>query len=189
MLLWGAGSFLGTYPCREHLCVIAAAPTDTLKPDQPEGRTDRLASLLRPYGAPVADLLTDLPADDEPLYMWPMSDVRAPQWVQGRVALAGDAAAAFLPTAGIGASMALESAAVLADELSRTNPTYLPNALQLYQQRRRNQVEAAQTQSRRLARLMFLNSPRLATLRNRALRFASMEQMVGPLIKDLREPI
>ena len=186
---WGAGSFLGTYPCREHLCVIAGAPIETLKPDCLEGRTDRLSALLQSYGTPVTELLTDLPGDDEPLYLWPMSDVRSPHWVQGRVALVGDAAAAFLPTAGIGASMALESAAVLADELSRTDPTYLPNALQLYQRRRRTRVEAAQTQSRRLARLMFLSSPRLASLRNRGLRFASMEQMVRPLIKDLREPI
>jgi 2-polyprenyl-6-methoxyphenol hydroxylase-like FAD-dependent oxidoreductase len=186
---WGAGSFLGTYPCREQLCVIAGAPTEALKPDRPEGRTDRLRALLRPYGAPVTELLADLPGDSEPLYLWPMSDVRSPHWTQGRVALVGDAAASFLPTAGIGASMALESAAALADELSRTDPTYLPNALQLYQRRRRARVEAAQTQSRRLARLMFLNSPRLASLRNRGLRFATMEQMVGPLIKDLREPI
>ncbi|MGH3382936.1 MAG: FAD-dependent oxidoreductase, partial [Nocardioidaceae bacterium] len=94
-----------------------------------------------------------------------------------------------LPTAGIGASMALESAAVLADELSRTDVTYLPNALELYERRRRHRVEAAQTQSRRLARLMFLSSPRLASVRDLALRLASMEQMVGPLIKGLRQPI
>ena len=50
-------------------------------------------------------------------------------------------------------------------------------------------VEAAQTQSRRLARVMFLSSPRLASLRNRALPLASMEQMVAPLINALREPI
>ncbi len=186
---WGAGSFLGTYPCRERLCVIAGAPIETLEPDRREGRAARLSSLLDSYGTPVTELLLDLPGDDERLYLWPMSDVRSPHWVQGRVALVGDAAAAFLPTAGIGASMALESAAVLADELSRTDPTYLPNALQLYQRRRRTRVEAAQTQSRRLARLMFLNSPRLAALRNRGLRFASMEQMVGPLIDDLQKPI
>ena len=186
---WGAGSFLGTYPCRETLCVIAGAPIETLEPDCLEGRTDRVSALLQSYGTPVTELLTALPGDDDPLYLWPMSDVRSPRWVQGRVALVGDAAAAFLPTAGIGASMALESAAVLADELSRTDRAYLPNALQLYQRRRRTRVEAAQTQSRRLARLMFLSSPRLASLRNRGLRFASMEQLVAPLIADLRKPI
>jgi len=186
---WGAGSFLGTYPCREKVCVILGAPLDVLEPDRPEGRTDRLGALLRPYGVPVGDFLADLPGDAETLFLWRMADVRAPQWVQGRVALVGDAAAAFLPTAGIGASMALESAAVLADELSRTDTAYVSNALDLYERRRRTRVEAAQTQSRRLARLMFIRSPTLARLRDRALKLASIEQMVGPLIKDLREPI
>lgn len=186
---FGAGSFLGTYPCRDRVCVILGAPTDTLLPHEPVGRRDRLAALLGPYGVPVADYLSDLPGDDEPLFCWRMTDVRSPSWVTGRVALVGDAAAAFLPTAGIGASMALESAAVLADELSRTNPVYLPHALELYERRRRGRVEAAQTQSRRLARLMFIRSHRIAAVRNRALRFARMEQLVGPLIKGLREPI
>ena len=186
---WGAASFLGTYPCREQLCIIAGAPIDVLQPDRAAGRTDRIAALLAPYGVPVEEFLTDLPADTEPLFLWRMADVRAPAWVRGRVALVGDAAAAFLPTAGIGASMALESAAVLADELSRTSSTYVTNALDLYVKRRRRRVEAAQNQSRRLARLMFIRSHRLAHVRDRALRFASMEQMVGPLIKDLRNPI
>ena len=135
----------------------------------------------------VEPLLADLPDSD--LYLWRMADVRARQWVRGRVVLVGDAAAAFLPTAGIGASMALESAAVLADELSRTSTQYLPDALALYERRRRRRVEATQNQSRRLARLMFLRSPRLCAVRNRALRFLTMEQLVGPLIADLHRPI
>jgi 2-polyprenyl-6-methoxyphenol hydroxylase-like FAD-dependent oxidoreductase len=85
--------------------------------------------------------------------------------------------------------MALESAAVLADELSRTDSTYVTNALKLYGRRRRRRVEAAQNQSRLLARVMFVRSRRLAAIRNRALRFASMEQVVGPLIKELKNPI
>ena len=186
---WGAGSFLGTYPCRERVCVILGAPLDVLEPDRPHGRTDRLAALLRPHGVPVTDFLAELPNDAESLFLWRMADVRAPGWVRGRVALVGDAAAAFLPTAGIGASMALESAAVLADELTRTDTAYLPNALELYERRRRKRVEAAQAQSRRLARLMFIRSGQLASLRNRALKHTSLEQMISPLIKDLREPI
>lgn len=186
---WGAGSFLGTYPCRGRLCIILGAPVDVLQPDRPDGRAARVAALLAPFGVPVEEFLSDLPADSEPLFLWRMADVRAPAWVQGRVALVGDAAAAFLPTAGIGASMAMESAAVLADELSRTDATYVTNALDLYVQRRRHRVQAAQNQSRLLARVMFVRSQRLAGLRDRALRLTSMEQLVGPLIKDLRNPI
>ncbi|MDN5934433.1 MAG: hypothetical protein L0I24_25725, partial [Pseudonocardia sp.] len=70
-----------------------------------------------------------------------------------------------------------------------TDATYVENALHLYEQRRRSRVEAAQAQSRRLARLMFIRSQPLAWGRNQGLRFASMEQLVGPLIKDLRHPI
>lgn len=186
---WGAGSFLGTYPCRDKICIILGAPVEALRPDEPDGRTDRLADLLAPYDISVDDYLTDLPGDSEPLFLWKMADVRAHEWVDHRVALVGDAAAAFLPTAGIGASMALESAAVLADELSRTNSTYLMNALDLYVKRRRSRVEAAQKQSRRLARLTFLRSSTLSYVRNYLLKFASMEQMVKPLIKDLNRPI
>lgn len=186
---WGAGTFLGTYPCRDRLCVIAGVPLDTLRGEESTGRAERLAGLFHDADPPVDALLTAMPGDEEDLFLWRMADVRAPHWVQGRVALVGDAAAAFLPTAGIGASMALESAAVLADELSRTDSAHLPHALELYQRRRRRRVEAAQTQSRQLARAMFLSSARLASVRNRALRLASLEQMVGPLIKGLRQPI
>jgi 2-polyprenyl-6-methoxyphenol hydroxylase-like FAD-dependent oxidoreductase len=137
---------------------------------------------------PVEEFLAGFPDGDTP-FRWRMADVRAPHWVRGRVALVGDAAAAFLPTAGIGASMALESAAVLADELSRTDGHYLPNALELYERRRRRRVQAAQNQSRRLARMMFVRSSALARVRNRALSFTRMEQLIGPLIADLRRPI
>jgi 2-polyprenyl-6-methoxyphenol hydroxylase-like FAD-dependent oxidoreductase len=186
---YAAGSFLGTYPCRDRLCVIAGAPADVFSADRPGARRDRLAALLASYRMPVDAFLADLPGGEAPRFLWRMADVRAPCWVHGRVALVGDAAAAFLPTAGIGASMALESAAVLADELSRTNAEYLPNALRLYERRRRRRVEAAQSQSRRLARLMFLRSAVLSRARNTALRFTRMEQLVRPLINDLRQPI
>ena len=44
----------------------------------------------------------------------------------GRVVLLGDAAAGFLPTAGIGAGMALESALALTKELTRTDAKDIP---------------------------------------------------------------
>lgn len=186
---WGAGGFLGTYPCRSRLCVIVGGPKDVLMPDQTEGRAGRITDLLRGLGAQNDAYLEGLPVDTEQLFWWPMSDIRAPRWVDGRVVLLGDAATSFLPTAGIGASMAMESAAVLSDELSRTDSTYLPDALALYERRRRRRVLAAQSQSRRLARISFVRSPAIATLRNQALRRTSMESMVGSLIKGLRHPI
>jgi 2-polyprenyl-6-methoxyphenol hydroxylase-like FAD-dependent oxidoreductase len=65
-----------------------------------------------------------MPAATADMFYWRLDDCRAPSWRAGRVALLGDSACGFLPTAGIGASMAMESAAVLADELDRTDAKF-----------------------------------------------------------------
>ena len=59
----------------------------------------------------------------------------------------------------------------------------------LYVKRRRRRVQAAQNQSRWLGRLVFTRSRPLAVLRDRLLRFTTMEQMIGPLIKQWTESI
>jgi 2-polyprenyl-6-methoxyphenol hydroxylase-like FAD-dependent oxidoreductase len=76
----------------------------------------------------------------------------------GRVALLGDAAAGFLPTAGIGAAMAMESAWVLGSLLADAALDRVPDALHRYEASQRPRVEAAQANSRQLARLMFTRS-------------------------------
>ena len=85
--------------------------------------------------------------------------------------------------------MALESAAVLADVLSRTDAAHVEQALALYVRRRQARVLSAQRQSRLLARLVFIRSERLAKTRDRLIRLASMEQMIRPLIRQLKQPI
>lgn len=186
---WGVGRFLGLYPCRNRLCIIVGAPVEDLLPSVQEGRADRLKTVLKPFDLPLDDFFVGLPPDTERLFLWRMADVRAPCWVKGRTVLVGDAAAAFLPTAGIGASMALESAAVLADELSRTDDTHLSQALALYVTRRRRRVLTAQNQSRWLARVAFIRSRPLGWIRDQLMRFATFEQMIAPILKQLRTPI
>jgi 2-polyprenyl-6-methoxyphenol hydroxylase-like FAD-dependent oxidoreductase len=181
---WGNGTFLGTYPCADRLCVIAGAPSARFA--SPYGRTDAAAAVLREHG--LSDPRWQERLHDD-LTLWPMADVRAPRWTAGRATLVGDAATAFLPTAGIGASMALESAAALADELSRADAASVPEALALYERRRRARTERAQTLSRRLARLTFVKSRPIAAVRDALLRRASVETLVGPLLRDLRRPL
>jgi len=118
-----------------------------------------------------------------------MRDVRAPEWSRGRVVLLGDAAAAFLPTAGVGASMAMESAAVLNDVLARTNARYVETAIDYYIRRRRKRVEAIQDNSRSLARLMFVTSRPLAAARDFAMRFYTLRMLARDLMKSFDEPI
>lgn len=180
---WGAGHFVGAYPCRERVCLIVGGPSDALR--GPHARAWLRRTLDR-CGLPADRLL---PAADADRWLWPMSDVRAGQWVQGRVALVGDAAAAFLPTAGVGASMALESAAALADELTRCDRDHVPTALRLYERRRRQRVERAQQQSRLFAKVLFTRSRTLARVRDAAVARTPVDRLLDPLVRDLDHPV
>jgi len=186
---WGVGRFCGLYPTSEGVGVYAGAPHDDAWAQDGPGRAHRLRERFGDMGPLVTSALNDLPGDDAELFYWRLNDIRAPHWRQGRVVLLGDAAAAFLPTAGIGASMAMESAAVLADELGRTDAARLEHALALYEQRRRQRVERVQDDSRHLARAMFMSSGTLAHLRDVATKFYSLEQLAGSIAKSFDEPI
>jgi FAD-dependent urate hydroxylase len=121
-------------------------------------------------------------------YRWPMADVRSRRWVHGRVALCGDSAAGFLPTAGVGASCAMRAAAGLADELSRADAVTVPLALELYQRRCRRVVERNQADSRRLARVMFVRRPALAWARDQLARRYPAERALSEIIGSARQP-
>lgn len=184
---WGSGRFVGFYPTPGKTGVIVAAP-DRLLRDAKDKHGERLRRAFRRMKGPAQEALTSLGGTAD-AFTWKLEDRRAKDWVKGRVVLLGDAACAFLPTAGIGASMAMESAAVLADELSRTGAAEIPLALTNYERRRRKRVEAAQDDSRKLARRMFASRGPMSWLRNRAIRFMSLESLAKNIVKLLDEPI
>lgn len=125
----------------------------------------------------------DAVAKAEDAFFWDLHDCRTRQWSKGRVVLLGDAAAGFLPTAGVGASMAMLSAAALADELSRTDAAHLDYALRLYVRRNKQRVEAAQDNSRKLARMMLIESAPLAWGRDQLLRFYTLDQALKEIVE------
>ncbi len=186
---WGASRFVGVYPIRDRIGVIAAGPTDEIGHEALGGNGAKLAELFDAYKGVARAPFAAMPADDREMFFWKLDDCRSPHWAKGRVVLMGDSACAFLPTAGVGASMAMESAAVLADELGRTDAKGLDLALHLYEMRRRKRAEAAQTASRRIAGLMFVKSLPVAWGRDQLLRFYSIEAFAGEIEKSLREPI
>ncbi len=140
---------------------------------------------MRASRAPFAAM----PANDKDMFFWTLEDCRAPQWSKGRVALLVDAACAFLPTAGVGASMAMESAAVLADGLGRTDARGMALALRHYETRWRKRAEGAQTASRRIAALMFVKSTPVAWGRDQLMKFHSIEEFAKEIEKSLAGPI
>ena len=91
--------------------------------------------------------LTGILNEAETLYRWALFD-RAPlqKWVDGRVALLGDAAHPMLPFMAQGAAMAVEDAWVVAQQLAIYADA--PSALQAYQQLRFKRASRIQAQSR-----------------------------------------
>jgi 2-polyprenyl-6-methoxyphenol hydroxylase-like FAD-dependent oxidoreductase len=86
----------------------------------------------------ISDLIKATP---QILGPWQLHDLRSmPRWTEGRVALLGDAAHAMSPSAGQGASLAMEDAMVLAQCLRDIDD--VPRAFQTYERLRRPRVDA-----------------------------------------------
>jgi salicylate hydroxylase len=185
---WGAACFVGLYPVPDRIGVFVGGPHDATA-EGPLAFTERVRHTLRSVDDRCARALRAVAARPG-AYYWNMSDVRARRWTAGRVALLGDAAAGFLPTAGVGAAMAMESAAVLACELAGGDAASVPSALNAYERMQRPRVESAQHNSRQLARLMFRRGRLVTKARDTLTRFVGVNTALGPIRKLLarRDP-
>jgi len=84
------------------------------------------------------------------------------EWIEGNVALLGDAAHAMLPFAAQGAGMAIEDAVVLAKTLSEARPdgpTAIAGALKRYAKLRRSRVAQVQRTARQQGRIYHMTGP------------------------------
>jgi FAD-dependent urate hydroxylase len=180
---WGAGTGFGAYPVPGQVMCAAGGPRDALHGDDVRSMLHRHLASLTDHNAVVGAAIDDMRG----AYSWAMRDVRADRWIDGRVALCGDAAVGFMPTAGVGASYAMRAAAGLADELSRADAASVPLALELYQKRCRAVIERGQTDSRRLARVMFVRHPQLAWARDQLSRRYPAERALGEIIRSAHQ--
>ncbi|AMT93651.1 hypothetical protein A2T55_07570 [Brevibacterium linens] len=197
--IWGDGFFLGMYPVEGAVGVFLGCP-DTRQPLGPRRFAGEVRSRLTELTPRIDACLTAV-AEAESPFFWPLRDSRARRWSHGRTVLLGDAAAGFLPTAGIGAGMAMESAGVLADELSALGdrPSTASSAdssaasgtvtaLERFEARQRPRVEAAHDNSRSLAGMMFDRSRFFAFVRDQAFRVISIRSALKPILQLLETP-
>jgi len=179
--VWGDGFFLGVYPVKDRLGVFLGGPTDAtavgaatfserVRAAAP-AMTDRLQTAL------------DAVADDADPYFWPLTDVRAERWVVPGAVLLGDAASGFLPTAGVGAAMAMESAWMLGRMLTCADRTTSAEVLAEWERTEKPRVEAAQSNSRMLARLMFRRGRVVAWMREAVMRMITVRAALGPIVR------
>lgn len=192
--LWGAGFFLGRYPVLGQDGIFLGGPAPATATG-PQRFADSVQERLRNPDPPVTQALQAVRGAPERFY-WPLQDVRVPRWTTGRTVLLGDAGAGFLPTAGIGAGMAMESSWVLARMIQTLlletprvpSGAALARILSAYEHLQRPRVEKAQDNSRALARLMFRTSRPVAFGREVALRIMNVEQALRPIQKLLASP-
>jgi len=141
----------------EYLNVVALVPcTDAIREGGPTVATARqLASEYLDWDDRVEAMLSK--ANDDVLLQALYYRTRDPIWVDGNLALLGDAAHAMLPYQAQGASQAMEDAAVLAEELGRVTRANIPDALVRYAARRSK--HAGMVQDASLANMDFYHLP------------------------------
>lgn len=181
---WGNGSFLGIYPIKDQMGLFLGGPDELIKKQGLENFAGKIKDEILPEYNELHQALDTLAVMENPFY-WKLQDVRTFEWQKGNVILLGDAACGFLPTAGVGASMALDSAAALADELSRTDKEHLEYGLKLYSKRQQQRVEKAQKDSRELGKLIFMENKIISRVRDYAIRFYSLKQLVKNISKTI----
>ena len=179
---WGNGSFLGLYPVKGKYGIFLGGPVDRIRSrGLANFKSDVQDHMSAGYELPNRALDAFDEAEDP--FFWEFHDCRSHTWFKDNVILLGDAATGFLPTAGVGASMAMDSAAALADELSRADRKHIQYALKLYTQQQKERVEKAQKDSRHLGKMMFINSAVISKLRDELLPFYSLQRMLSELTK------
>jgi 2-polyprenyl-6-methoxyphenol hydroxylase-like FAD-dependent oxidoreductase len=186
---WGPGTFFGLYPCPERVMCGAGMPVE----DAAILASDiaGMKAFLRTRNATLieSDPRVEQAIDSaDAFFTWPMTDVKSASWIKGRVALCGDAATGFLPTAGVGASNAMRGAAALADELSRANADSIPLALELYEKRARKIIEDNQQDSRTAAKYMFVDSKAAAWGRDRLVSVYPANRVISQIVASMKSP-
>jgi 2-polyprenyl-6-methoxyphenol hydroxylase-like FAD-dependent oxidoreductase len=179
--VWGDGFFLGVYPVKDRLGVFLGGPTDETVIGA-AAFADRVRAAAPALGERLRAALDAVAGDSDP-YFWPLADVRSEHWVAPGAVVLGDAAAGFLPTAGVGAAMAMESAWMLGRMLSHTDRADLAQTLAEWERIEKPRVEAAQANSRMLARLMFRRGRVVAWLRETVMRMITVKAALGPIIR------
>jgi 2-polyprenyl-6-methoxyphenol hydroxylase-like FAD-dependent oxidoreductase len=141
--------FAMVFSSKEGSMVWFAAPVEHVVWDTPEGRVERLRYIFKDEPVLVPGVLESLHPED--ITPTDLLMVKMKQWVNGNAVLLGDAAHSFGPHAGLGCSMAMEDAYVLAAELCKVSETFsVQKALQAYEKKRRVRIHLAEKLSYRI---------------------------------------
>jgi len=147
--VFGNGKVFNIYPTdkkgRLFGYFIMSSPPNAADPV--EKRIQNLKEHFSDMGGIVSKVLEHLPHNPQEIYHHDNEQVDVKKWYQGRVALLGDAVHALSPLLGAGASMAMEDALVLAQEIKQGHKGNLQFILQKYATKRHNRIKEIQKRS------------------------------------------
>jgi 2-polyprenyl-6-methoxyphenol hydroxylase-like FAD-dependent oxidoreductase len=141
---------------------------------------------LRGHAEAIGWKLPDLLDGAEDPFFDRIRDVVCQNWHTDRVVLLGDAAHAVHPISGMGASLALQDARVLAQELLTSDgEAPFRRAFERFERRRRPDAKRVRRAARLEASVTFLDSPMLRTVRNELIKRTPVFEWF--LRRELRE--
>jgi 2-polyprenyl-6-methoxyphenol hydroxylase-like FAD-dependent oxidoreductase len=184
--LISGGKMYVVYPMEDRAVVMLTATGKAAETVEPQNRQAKLKHLFADFKESV-DHMIDAIEEPDRIFQDHLAHVVMPRWYLGRVALMGDAQHASSPLTGMGTSMALEDAYVLAQELKRlSNSKEIPQALANYERRRSHRINEFRRMSSLLETFMMIKSPILAFLRNLLFRLLPSSFFVRPVEKILQ---
>ncbi len=178
-----ANEFIVTFSAGHKTLATMIAPAAHTEWDTKEGRVERLKRTFKDESHIVPSALEAIP--DADVLPTDIVNVEMRGFVTNRVALIGDAAHSFGPMAGLGTSMALEDAYVLAAELEKAHQGLQSHAdaLSAYEARRRPRVHIARSVSDKLWNMELTKSP----LFMRLVKFFAPYTPDSLLLRDFRK--
>lgn len=186
--LASGGRMYFIYPLDDRAVIMFAAALPPNAPDPPEIRRENLKKLFADFKESVGHMIEAVP-DPAHIFHDNLAYVDLNAWYKGRVVLMGDAQHATSPITGMGASMAMEDAYVLSEELKQVGVSNIDRALQNYENRRNRRIRKFRKQSHIVERFMLVKSPFLSFCRKIVLRFIPVSFFVRAIENLLKEEI
>lgn len=184
--LASGGRIYFVYPLADRAVAMFGVAQEPGEPSPPESRKERLKELFVDFKDSVHHLIDAIP-EGEHIFEDDLSYIDMQNWYTGRIVLMGDAQHATSPLTGMGASMAMEDAYVLADELKKTSDVDM--ALEKYALRREGRIKHLRKTSDSLEKWLMVKSPFMATIRDIAMRLLPGSYFAKTMKEFLEEEI
>ena len=181
-----AGKLCFIFPLEDKAVVTLSMVTEKIE-DKSDHSKEALHRIFADFKDSVGHLIDSI-EDPEHIFHDNLAHVDMERWYKGRVVLVGDAQHATSPSTGMGASMALEDAYVLAEELKNSSGN-ISLALKNYEKRRSGRIKRFRKVSRLVDRWTQIKNPFEFWWRSIVIKFVPVSFFLNKIEKIVAEKI